>query len=85
MRQAPTYLTHLKAIPALKSLVLSDANLSGEARHALGQLDRLEYLSFGSTSIQNDDLASIAGLTHLRYLDLNGTKVTGAGAGISPG
>ena len=76
---APTYLTHLKAFPALKFLFLYDANLSGEVLAPLGQFDRLETLGLGSTSIHNDDLASIAGLTHLRCLGLNGTKVTGVG------
>lgn len=75
----PAHLAALAKWPPLRGLFLSGPDLRGKALAGLERLERLERLGLDDTPVGDDDLARVAGLVSLKFLDLKGTRVTGAG------
>lgn len=64
------------AFPSLRILKLNATNVSGAA---LSRLTKLTALSLAETPVSDKDLLQLKDLTHLEYLNLVGTRVTGGG------
>jgi len=69
----------LERLPALKTLDLTGARISGDALRHVAHLKDLESLTLIGTRVGDDGLRHLAGLTRLRHLDLTGTDVGDAG------
>src|SRR5439155_18828300 len=73
-------LKHLKDLPSLRSLSLSDCvKVTDAGLKEISGLQELESLNLGTTSITDAGLKHLQSLTALRRLDLSSTSVKGPG------
>src|SRR5205814_306367 len=75
----PAHLAALESWKALRGLFLGRNHLTGESLAGLGRLEQVERLGLDGNPIRDGDLALIAGLEGLKWLDLEDTGITGAG------
>ena len=79
---APKLLVDLLGVDYFGTVVYLNLYENEDADRLLvhaSQLRRLEYLDLALTAVNDDDLAQLAGLTHLRCLSLIDTEITDAG------
>ena len=72
-------LEHLAGLTKLKSLYLTDTQLTDVGLAHLAGLTKLEWLSLSGTQLTDAGLEHLARLTNLKWLDLSDTQVTDAG------
>ncbi len=72
-------LDHLKALPRLESLYLSDTPVTDAGLKHIENLPQLQWLILDGTQVTDAGLEHLKGLTHLRWLNLARTQVTYAG------
>ncbi|MGO8691309.1 MAG: leucine-rich repeat domain-containing protein [Thermoguttaceae bacterium] len=72
-------LEHLKGLPQLQVLYLTDTKVSDAGMEHVKQLPQLQVLGLGGTRITDAGLEHLKGVAQLGWLDLRGTKVSDAG------
>ncbi len=66
-------------LPKLRSLNLTNCNVSAGMLETLGRLENLEELSFERTQVGDSALAAIQNMAHLKSLNLTGTQISDNG------
>jgi Leucine-rich repeat (LRR) protein len=66
-------------LPALQTLVLNGTDVTGTLQ-PIASIPRLQTLDLSRSSVKDDDLTALTGLTNLRTLMLNDTDITDAAA-----
>jgi Leucine-rich repeat (LRR) protein len=79
-REFNTGIEALSKLPKLRTLVLSEANVTDLALPYIAKLTRLNSLDLAHTEITDDGLKALVPLSDIRILSLGHTKVTGKGA-----
>ena len=72
-------LTHLRELPGLERLDLSQTRITDSGLEVLGQFPRLESLTLDDTGVTDAGLTALSRLETLRWLSLGGTRTTEAG------
>jgi hypothetical protein len=78
------YDVELPTLPNLRELAWEQSNKGDASQrrvHGLAGLTALEGLSVSDKSFDDQAMAELEGMSHLRWLDLGGTKITSTGIG----
>ena len=72
-------LKHLRGLPNLKALYLTDVPINGSGLKYLSGLEHLELLNLAFTQITDANLVNASGLKARKFLDMIGTQISDAG------